>query len=760
MSANLFGAAIKQFNAGRLDQAERMCRDVLMFNREHFDALHMLGLIAMRVGNLNAAAELFGRSLSINARNVDCHFDMAQVLQAIGRTHDAMDHFRQATALKPDHLGAHVMLADMLVGQNVLDEARARYEHVLKLDPRLIEARHGLALVLRQQDRLDESVDQFRQVVALKPDFAEAHSNLGVVLAAQGRWAEAIDAYRRALTLKPGLVDVYRYLARALLAQGHATEALAVVIQGLALGETEEAKALFVQCAKNATEMPSGETFRDMVTRALTEGWGRSAELAPVVAALFAASGGRGDSLSGQDAVLALSNDRLLRALLESAPVRSAEMEQFLTSLRGHLLRQADQTANDAPVGGQTLAIACALARQCFINEYVFSEAEEEAAQAAELRNRIQAALATNMPVNPAWLAAVGSYAPLNALTGSQALLQRSWPDAIQALLSQQIMEPTVERDIAASLPTLTPIEDTVSLEVRRQYEEMPYPRWVKSPSLGQPVAIEWYLRGQFPTAALGSHRTGDGLDVLVAGCGTGQHAIETAQRYAGARVLAIDLSRASLGYATRKTREAKLRNIQYAQADILNLGSLGAQFDLIEASGVLHHLRDPLQGWRVLLSLLRPGGYMHVGLYSAIARADIRAARAFISEREYADTTADIRRCRQELLGCDAGTPLHNVTRYHDFFTTSECRDLLFHVQEHQFTIPQIKDFLAEAGLRFLGFDGPAAEYHRARTPHDMVMTDLDHWHAFETENPVTFVNMYQFWVQKPAPESISARR
>ena len=137
---------------------------------------------------------------------------------------------------------------------------------------------------------------------------------------------------------------------------------------------------------------------------------------------------------------------------------------------------------------------------------------------------------------------------------------------------------------------------------------------------------------------------------MLIAGCGTGQHAIETAQRFAGARVLAIDLSLTSLAYALRKTRELGVRNIEYAQADILKLGTIGRTFDVIESSGVLHHLADPFAGWRVLLSLLRPGGFMAVGLYSEIARADIVEARAFIAERGYGSSADDIRRCRQEL--------------------------------------------------------------------------------------------------------------
>jgi SAM-dependent methyltransferase len=187
-----------------------------------------------------------------------------------------------------------------------------------------------------------------------------------------------------------------------------------------------------------------------------------------------------------------------------------------------------------------------------------------------------------------------------------------------------------------------------------------------------------------------------------VAGCGTGQHAIETAQRFASARVLAIDLSSSSLAYAQRTTREISLDNIIYAQADILALQSIDRQFDLIDASGVLHHLAEPFVGWQTLLSLLRPGAVMKVALYSKSARGHVKAARAFITERGYRPTADDMRRCRQDLMDLPHGSLAREVTRAEDFFAMSECRDLLFHVQEHGLTLPQISAFLASMLLSF----------------------------------------------------------
>ncbi len=87
------------------------------------------------------------------------------------------------------------------------------------------------------------------------------------------------------------------------------------------------------------------------------------------------------------------------------------------------------------------------------------------------------------------------------------------------------------------------------------------------------------------------------------------------------------------------------------------------------------------------------------------------------------------------------------------DFYSTSECRDLLFHVQEHRLTLGQIESFLAEFGLHFIGFelDPRVLHQYRARFADDPSGINLRNWARFEADNPDTFVGMYQFWIQKP---------
>jgi 2-polyprenyl-3-methyl-5-hydroxy-6-metoxy-1,4-benzoquinol methylase len=203
-----------------------------------------------------------------------------------------------------------------------------------------------------------------------------------------------------------------------------------------------------------------------------------------------------------------------------------------------------------------------------------------------------------------------------------------------------------------------------------------------------------------------------------------------------------------SLAHAVRKSR-GTIENvaIEYAQADLLELGSSERRFDLIEAVGVLHHLADPYAGWRVLLSLLKPGGFMLVGLYSAPARRNLAALRDRLTVQGYEANGDDVRRARQYLMQSGDTAAAHP-----DFFSISTCRDLLFHVQEQALPLRDIDAFLRENGLTFLGFSIEEAvlSAYRRRYPQDLGATDLEHWQAFETGNPDCFSGMYQFWLQK----------
>jgi SAM-dependent methyltransferase len=252
-----------------------------------------------------------------------------------------------------------------------------------------------------------------------------------------------------------------------------------------------------------------------------------------------------------------------------------------------------------------------------------------------------------------------------------------------------------------------------------------------------------------FMASPLGS----DG-NATVAGCGPGLHAISSAHEYQDSRVLAVDLSAPSLAFAQRRAAELGVGNIEFLQADLLDLDRLERRFDVIESVGVLHHLADPSAGGRVLRGLLAPGGYMKLGLYSELARGAVVAARRLIAQRDDSPTPAGIRAARDAILRLPADAPAAGVAASGDFYSTSGVRDLLFHVQEHRFTLPETAALVGRLELEFLGFvlDDSVLRDYRQAEPDDPEARSLERWSRYEATHPETFGEMYQFWLRAPS--------
>ncbi len=144
----------------------------------------------------------------------------------------------------------------------------------------------------------------------------------------------------------------------------------------------------------------------------------------------------------------------------------------------------------------------------------------------------------------------------------------------------------------------------------------------------------------------------------------------------------------------------------------------------------------------------------MNIGLYSEIGRQDIIAGRSLIAEKGYSTSPEDIRRCRQDIIAMaeDGDNEMAKICNRDDFFSLSNCRDLLFHVQEHRFTLPQIDEALKSPKLKFLGFemeDQRPLRMFRESYPDSHDATSLSLWHKFELKNPDALPG-YSFWCQK----------
>ncbi|MBT3351142.1 MAG: methyltransferase domain-containing protein [Nitrospinaceae bacterium] len=422
-----------------------------------------------------------------------------------------------------------------------------------------------------------------------------------------------------------------------------------------------------------------------------------------------------------------------------------------MTKVRAALL----EIGRDEPkMSTESVRLAVALCLQGFINEFVFSVGAEEKQLIEEIRAEIEGALEAGVSVEPALeekLLLLAMYEPLFNLSSAHVI--RDFPRESWSLEFQEILDTTFfvrfeEEVIKNEVKSISGVEDATSEAVRAQYEDNPYPRWIsRTPT--RKMNFSGYLKQVTPRFTPQA-MFNEPIRILVAGCGTGQQPISTAIAIR-CEVLAVDLSRASLAYAIRMARKMKIDNVEFVQGDILELSALEERFHVIECAGVLHHMKEPVRGLSVLEKLLLPGGVMKIGLYSAIARRKIIEARDYIESNGLKPGHEDIRAFRRDELMSAADR--FDIKRHGDFYSLSTCRDLLFHVQEHDLTLHEVRELIDSQNLNFIDFEfieSKHRERYAERFPDDTTMINLDNWERFEEEFPDTFLGMYQFWCQK----------
>lgn len=423
-------------------------------------------------------------------------------------------------------------------------------------------------------------------------------------------------------------------------------------------------------------------------------------------------------------------NDPYLCAGLKTYNYFNANLELIFTLIRKYYLLKNINNINDVQ------PFLAALAEHSDLNEYIFfiEDAEDQA-----LKNLI-----TNLviPSNKAFdettishLLLIGCYMSLDDLDKSEDISKDAHLSSnkdLDAIVHFQIDKAAERRQLQTDIPSIATIDNDTSRNVKKQYETNPYPRWqqAQKPELTQEL-IE----------------LGDGLDILIAGCGTGKEAIELAHIYPKANVTGIDLSLASLSYGKQKAIELGVDNIIFIQADILKLEKLEQQFDLIASGGVLHHMENPLAGWSSLLSVLKPDGVMKIELYSELARKSVVECRELISKRNLKATPQDIRKLRRDIIEMDDTETLKKIQTFSDFSNTSMLRDLVFHVQEHRYTVPRIQSELDTLGLSLISLTSNligTMEHYNATYPDDPENNNLEYWNQFEENNPDAFRLMY----------------
>jgi tetratricopeptide (TPR) repeat protein/SAM-dependent methyltransferase len=749
--------ALQHHRAGRFEDAEALYWRILENEPDQPEALHWLGVMELQRGHCQRAVELIQRALEGKPDYAEAHNNLGLALQEQQRLPEAERAFQRAVRFAPADALVRLNLGFTLKCQGKLTEAVGAFEQACALSPDNPEALNEWGMVLRALGRLPEAIAAFERAIIAHPDAIECHRNLADALRADGKLDAAVQAYRQLLGLKPDLPQVLLDLGFTLQALGNAEEAVETFREARRLRpqsiNARRGLAAALQMLNPADYQPTLEVDLKACFAAPEVD---AQELAALAAnqLLHKYRLRQRLTIDPRGVLPDLTADELLHTLLTRTVNVDRELEQVLTVLR-QLLFFDSLRSEQWP--GPYIDLIATIGLQCFNNEYIFNTTTDEEQALDDLCGHCEqllAAVNTSPVPLERCIALSAMYAPLHTLAFAQtlaALPLQPWSVPVRSLIQRTLQEPLEERALAGEIESLSDIDDPVSVTVRAQYEEHPYPRWLELPRIGK-TNLRRHLQELFP-----HFNPPDFLDgrecMLVAGCGTGREPIAISLACELGEIVAVDLSRSSLAYALRMATKLGAHNIRFLHGDILALSQLQQRFHVVECGGVLHHMEEPLRGWRVLVDRVLPGGLMKIGLYSERARAAEALARAEIDRRGLKPCSRDIKSFRSSILRGEAGDSLGELANGLDFYTLSACRDLLFHSTEHRFTLLQIEQALSDLGLSLVGFDLPmphVTQRYREHNPHDTHLVDLRAWDRFEQQYPLAFAGMYVFWCQK----------
>ena len=599
--------------------------------------------------------------------------------------------------------------------------AKNLFINVVKLNPKYTDGYYNLANIFNKLHEQDKAIINYNKVIELDNNYFKAHNNLGNIYRKKGLNKKALECYLLTLEINSNYKIAYYNLAGVL-------QFYIIKVEDKNIN-----KYLLYLLKEKIIVRPNS------IAPNILNGLFLNTDLKNNLSLIK-------DKITNEDFNYVLENlqkNSLLMQFMKVCPIPDYYIEKKFVKIRKEILNQTYKLNIDK----NHINFLISLSMQCFLNEYIYDQSKDEIEKIKKIDERIKNNLKENKKISDTDILCLSCYEPLTNFSWSNKI---KFSDKLKEIFELHLNQNKIENQISKTIKSISKVEDQVSIDVKKQYEENPYPRWVNLGLSIEPRNIKDIINDSDLNLDSKKITNSENPEILIAGCGTGQHAITTASKYKKSKILALDLSFKSLSYGKRKANELGINNINFIQGDILDLESTNRKFDIIESVGVLHHMNNPFKGWKILTSCMNNNSLMLIGLYSERARQHIKEIKNKINELKIQSNYKSIIKFRKDLIE-NNNDQWNNIKSSPDFYTVSGVRDLLFHVQEHRFTISKIKEYLDNLGLIFLGFeDQLVKERFKENYTNKDDLFNLDKWEEYEKSNPRIFAGMYQFWCKK----------
>ena len=740
---------------GNKNEAEK---GYLTFIKKGFydaDVFSNFALICQEKGELDKAIKLYERCISSSPNHIFSKLNLSFLYYKLNDLKKAEILIEETIKLNPDIPNGYCIRGLILKALNKFHESKLSLEKALEIDSNYFDAFINLGLLNKDTNNYNEAEKNYLKALEINNQSAIAHLNLGACYKEKQEIDKAILHTEIAIKLDSKLENSYLNLATIYNQKGDYQKSLELIKKEILINKNcdlsyQLMSDLFKKVETlNISEKDNRELLKKILIRNDISHRELFRNLNNIVSddILEELSTLPFDINQNNEFNILIKDKELVKALsllIFCNPL----WEKVLANIRRVMLLNYSESKQ---VSKNILNFTIALGSQCFLNEYVYYISEIERSRLEEIKGSI-----TNDNNQDYKLALISCYQSLSSINNKIINLNNYSSKNIEfnELLDLQYREIFIERKISKKINRVGNIDDFISKKVKSQYELNPYPRWrYNSYAKEKKINFISVINSEiFPNSIKPNQikLTAKKLNILIAGCGTGIQILE-ASRYSNCEITAIDLSNSSISYAKRKVDEYGMKNINFIEMDLLELTQLNKKFDLIECSGVLHHMNDPTKGLSNLLDVLEEKGFLKLGFYSKYARKEILKAREIIKEKDIKPSNDEIRSFRNDVLNGEIKR-LNEITNWSDFYSTSMCRDLCFHSQETCYSLIEIKNMIEGENLEFLGFtlSKEIKDKYLSKNKDIESLKDLKLWDKFEKIHPNSFREMYQFWTRK----------
>ena len=752
---DLKAKSINNHLKGNLDEAEKGYLAYLKNGYSDADIISNYALICEEKEENDKAIKLYTKCTKCFPNHIYSKLNLSFLYYKLNNLEKAEKIIEEAIKLKPNLPNGYCIKGLILKALNKYDESKLSLQKAIELDKNYLDAYINLGLLSKEFNKYNEAEEYYLKAIDINEKSAIAHLNLGACYKEKNEIEKAILHTEKAIELDSKLENCHLNLATIYNQNGDYKRSLLLTKKELLLNKSNElGYQLLSELIKNGNLLNTSEKFdRVLLSNLLNRKDISHRELFGNINRLISKE--KLEKLSIIKSEL-YENNEFNNLIKDKELIKALSILIFCSPLWEKVLRNIRKNilicySDKEKVSNSIFNFIIGLGSQCFLNEYVYYISDEEKDKLEELKETI------NYTKNQDYkLALISCYQSLSSINSKIINLNNyvSNNKEFNNLLNLQFKDSIDEKKISKGIKKLGNIKDAISKKVKNQYESNPYPRWrynsytkVKKLNFLSVINSEIFPNKIKSNSAQLENKK---LNILIAGCGTGIQILE-ASRYSNCEITAIDLSNSSISYAKRKVDEYGLENIDFLEMDLLELTSLNKRFDLIECSGVLHHMNDPSKGLSSLVDALEPKGFLKLGLYSKYAREDITKAREIIKETNIKPSINEIRSFRNDVLNGKI-KQLNKITNWSDFYSTSMCRDLCFHSQERCYSLIEIKKMITRVNLEFLGFTLSKEIKDKFQSKHEDIESckDLELWDKFESNNPNSFREMYQFWARK----------